>query len=169
MVCLQEENALFLAASSLSLRGVASRRGQAPGPRIRSTLPPVSTGRGHASLPVLMVNGHHRGTRACPCQVRCSTQKYAVLATSVIRSKISQVLLDSDKMLSHVQSWNICISILNEHVLFSDLRWNRSLFSGLAWNIRSFKMAFGSLRAHFISELRWNSHCAVCRLLSSWN
>src|SRR5260221_1252811 len=31
MVCLEEENAIFLAASSLSLRGVASRRGQAPG------------------------------------------------------------------------------------------------------------------------------------------
>jgi len=47
-----------------------------------------------------------RGERAFPRSFFfvITRGRIPVLATSVIRSKISQVLLDSDKMLSHVQS-----------------------------------------------------------------
>jgi hypothetical protein len=48
---------------------VASHPGQAQGPRIHSSPPPVPTGRGRTSFPVLVVNGHYRPTRnpsACP-------------------------------------------------------------------------------------------------------
>jgi hypothetical protein len=43
-------------------------------------------------------------------------------------------------------------------ILFSELRWNRSLFSELVWNISEFSKGFLAFRAHFISELQWNSH-----------
>ena len=65
-----------------------------------------------------------------------------VLATLVIRSKISQSLLASIKMFSNEQPRYSCISILNEHLLFSELCWNRLLFSELVWNISEFRIGF---------------------------
>jgi hypothetical protein len=42
---------------------LALHPGQAQGPRIHSTPPPVPTGRGRTSVPVLVVNVHYRGSR----------------------------------------------------------------------------------------------------------
>jgi hypothetical protein len=42
---------------------LALHPGQAQGPHIHSTSPPVPTGRGRTSLPVVVVNGHYRGGR----------------------------------------------------------------------------------------------------------
>jgi hypothetical protein len=65
-----------------------------------------------------------------------------VLATSVIRSKISHLWLASSKMAEHGRPRNSSMSVLNEQLLFSDLHWNRSLFSELVWNISEFSKGF---------------------------
>ena len=51
-------------------------------------------------------------------------------------------------MLSDEQRRNSFMSILRKPLLFSELRWNFSEFLKDLW----------SLRAHFVSELQWNSH-----------
>ena len=68
-----------------------------------------------------------------------------------------QSLLAFTKMLSNEQKWNSRISILNEHLLFSELAWNGLLFSELAWNISELSKGLLTYCAHFFSELRWNS------------
>jgi hypothetical protein len=69
---------------------------------------------------------------------RCSP----VLATLIVRSQINQSLLTSIIILPDEQRCINCNSVQNEHLLFSDLRWNCLLFSELAWNITEFRIGF---------------------------
>ena len=74
-----------------------------------------------------------------------------VLATSIIRSQKSRSLLAFITLLINKRICNTCISVLSEHLLFSELRWNRSLFSELVWNISGFSKSFlvASCSFHF--------------------
>ena len=65
-----------------------------------------------------------------------------VLATLIVRSQINQSLLTSIIILPDEQRCINCNSVQNEHLLFSDLRWNCLLFSELAWNISEFRIGF---------------------------
>jgi hypothetical protein len=61
------------------------------------------------------------------------------------------------------------MSVLNEHLLFSDLRWNLSLFSELVWNISEFSKRFldTSCSFHFGDTLEF-SLCENSTVSPKW-